>query len=59
MKLNVFGLSFVLHLLFLSLGVDMSISHIRISVFFFLMPPHVLMNVRGFPRGCGDRLGRP
>ena len=22
--------------------------------FFFPMPPHVLMNIRGFPPGCGD-----
>ena len=22
--------------------------------FFFPMPPHVLMNFRGFPPGCGD-----
>jgi hypothetical protein len=36
MKLNVFGLSFVLHLLFLCFGV-MSISHIRISVLFELI----------------------
>ena len=23
-------------------------------VFFSPMPPHVLMNLRGFPPGCGD-----
>ena len=24
--------------------------------FFFPMPPHVLMNFRGFPPGCGDNV---
>ena len=23
-------------------------------IYFFLMPPHVLMNFRGFHPGCGD-----
>jgi hypothetical protein len=26
----------------------------RTSFFFLPMPPHVLMNFRGFPPGCGD-----
>ena len=29
-------------------------NYLKIFFFFGPMPPHVLMNFRGFPPGCGD-----